>query len=99
MNEFYELWRAIFRIDPPAEQQWALWEKLHDKDIVQEALLQLAVKHRKMAGTMTQDHMVRYGSACMNRLSHERREALVRLKAVTKEVMVPDEQSENRGNR
>jgi hypothetical protein len=102
MNELHELWRAVFRIDPPTEQQWIIWEKLHDRDIIQEALLQLAVKHRKMAGTMTMDHMVRFSSAVMNRLSKDKRDALARLDRPMHTVTLPgdrDGDADNRWNR
>jgi hypothetical protein len=39
---------------------------LHDAEIVRDGLLQIAVKHRKLAGTMTQDHMIRFASVVVN---------------------------------
>jgi hypothetical protein len=79
-QELQELWRALFRTEPPPEQQWVIWSNLHDEGIVRDGLLQLAVKHRKMAGTMTADHMIRFCSAVMNRLTSERNEAINKLK-------------------
>jgi hypothetical protein len=85
INELSELWRAVFRTETPNQQQWIVWTNLHDADIVREGLLQLAVKHRKAGGTMTQDHMIRFASAVMNRLRIERRSALAKLQDTHKE--------------
>jgi hypothetical protein len=96
-QELREVWRALFRTEQLDEQQWVIWEKLHSVDTIREGILQLAVKHRKMAGTMTLDHMVRFASAVMNRLTKEKQDAIAKLKSVP--VTVPDVEDDNRWNR
>jgi hypothetical protein len=79
-QELQELWRALFLMEPPAPQQWVIWENIHGEGIVKKGLLALAVKHRKMASIMTQDHMIRFMSAVCNRLTSERNAAISKLK-------------------
>jgi hypothetical protein len=81
-QELREVWRALFRTEQLDEQQWIIWEKLHSVGTIREGILQLAVKHRKMAGTMTLDHMLRFASAVMNRLTKEKHVALAKLRSV-----------------
>jgi hypothetical protein len=93
IQEFKQMWRAIFRNEPPKDAQWMIWGKMHDMDTVREGLLQLALRHRKLAGVMDMDHMIRFSSAVMNRLTRDKLAALERLKVPTASVMMADDDS------
>lgn len=71
MPDTRNTWNEFFpKINLP-EDQWVVWETLHEPAIIRKAMAQLAVKRIKVGGHMDLDHMVRFASAVMNRLDRE----------------------------
>jgi hypothetical protein len=105
-EELRGLWKALFRVEPPTEEQWDVWGIFHEADIVRDGLLQLALKYKMLGGEMSADHMYKFASAVMNRRSRDSREALARIIAnktgtgTTSQTPVPvTVTEENRWNR
>lgn len=72
-TEAKALWARLLPNEPiPADDQWDLWFALHDPAVVRSAIAQTTLKVRKH-GAMECDHILRFASAVMNRLSKERR--------------------------
>lgn len=101
-KQLHVIWRALFRMDPPPEQSWQMWEIHNTPTELREAILQLALKHKNTNGQMTADHMVRFVSSVLGRLNKQKREALSRLKTPAHHTPVPvvdSESLDNWGNR
>ncbi|MGC2210394.1 MAG: hypothetical protein WA532_09825 [Candidatus Korobacteraceae bacterium] len=73
----HQVWATLFpEIAPPAEHQFALWRMLHhDENTVKAGLAELATKFHRMGGQMEYDHMLRFASAVMNRITRDQRQA------------------------
>jgi hypothetical protein len=55
----------------PEDDQLYIWLSQHDSSMIRKALTQLAVKFKGLRGAMDRDHMIRFASAVMNRLTRE----------------------------
>jgi hypothetical protein len=97
--ELKNIWRVVFRTAPPDEQQWAIWERAHDGETLQSALLQTAVKQRSLGGEMSLDYQIRFCSAVANRLTKERLNAIAKLKGKPLQDTSTVTEGEINGNR
>jgi hypothetical protein len=74
IQELKELWVALFPGVPvPNDPQWILWLLRHKPTTVRDALGELGVKFVKLGGEMTAEHMGRFASSVMNRMSDRHR--------------------------
>jgi hypothetical protein len=55
----------------PEDDQLYIWLSQHESSTICKAFTQLAVKFKGLHGAMGRDHMIRFASAVMNRLSRE----------------------------
>jgi hypothetical protein len=70
VQELQQAWSLLFpKTEPPATEQWALWALMYDQETIRLGLLQLTKKYRNVSGDMTPDHMGKFLSAVMARIS------------------------------
>ena len=78
-TQWRENWATLFANVPvPSDRQWAVWSLLHDPEIIRLGIGELAVKYEKLSGRMGPDHMLKFASSVMNRLTRERRSAITK---------------------
>jgi hypothetical protein len=68
LQELRGVWTALFPAVPVEDSRLALWLLKHGTTIARCGILELAVKHQKL-GTMSDDHMGRFASAVMSRMT------------------------------
>jgi len=72
LNELNDAWALMFpSVAVPSDVQWTVWRLAYSDTIVRKGLAELGKKYMKLNGSMDTDHMLRFASAIMNRLSHE----------------------------
>ena len=74
IQEAKALWSRLLPEPIPADDQWDLWFALHDTAVVRSAIAQTTLKNRKLNGAnvvMERDHILRFASAVMNRITRQ----------------------------
>jgi len=74
LNELKAAYDTMFPGKSPDQTQWLVWAFIYEYEDLHEALGQLAIRHQKLNGKMTPNHMIRFTSTVANRLKNERRE-------------------------
>lgn len=76
LNELKAAYDTMFPGKSPDQTQWLVWAFIYEYEDLHEALGQLAIRHQKLSGKMTPNHMIRFTSTVANRLKNERRESV-----------------------
>ncbi len=76
LNELRAACDTLFPGKSLDQTQWFVWAFIYEYEDLHEALGQLAVRHQKLNGKMSTDHMVRFTSTVANRLKSKRRESV-----------------------
>jgi hypothetical protein len=70
MHELSQLWNKLIG-EPPAPEQFGIWEELYPGDIIRKAILKTGIKNQNLGGTMTQDHRLRFANRVMQMASKD----------------------------
>lgn len=73
VEELKNAWEITFpEREMPSPQQWGIWLLRYELKVIREGLASLATRYATLKGEMTDEHMTRFASAVMGRLSEER---------------------------
>ena len=74
LTQLINLWARVLGQPTPSEQQFIIWLESHPADVVRHGILKAATKNQQVAGTMSEDHKIRFASKVMLTLSAQREE-------------------------
>ena len=73
IHSIRECWTMVFPALPVSDRQLSIWLVSHDVSIVRKGITRAAVRSEQLRGVMSEDYVLRFASAVMNRLSGEQK--------------------------